>query len=165
MATTARELMTTDVETVSPDDEIGDVLTRLARVQFNGFPVTDDGRVVGIVTQHDLVHMFQPSDRTLWIPIGFPPFLESLEYGFDLSWDELDAGIDLVRNAGKPVRTVMTENVVTVTPDDDLDHILDLLADAESDINRLPVIEDGQLVGIIARQDVLRALRDERRAR
>ncbi len=147
MAITARELMTTDVETVSPDDEIGDVLTRLARVQFNGFPVTDDGRVVGIVTQHDLVHLFQPSDRTLWIPIGFPPFLESLEYGFDLSWDELDAGIDLVRNAGKPVRTVMTENVVTVTPDDDIDDILDLLADAESDINRLPVIEDGQLVG------------------
>lgn len=165
MAITARELMTTDVETVSPDDEIGDVLTRLARVQFNGFPVTDDGRVVGIVTQHDLVHLFQPSDRTLWIPIGFPPFLESLEYGFDLSWDELDAGIDLVRNAGKPVRTVMTENVVTVTPEDDIDDILDLLADAESDINRLPVIEDGQLVGIIARQDVLRALRDERRAR
>jgi CBS domain-containing protein len=165
MTTTARELMTTDVETVSPDDEIGDVLTRLARVQFNGFPVTDDGRVVGIVTQHDLVHLFQPSDRTLWIPIGFPPFLESLEYGFDLSWDELDAGIDLVKNAGKSVRTVMTENVVTVRPEDDIDHILDLLADAESDINRLPVIEDGQLVGIIARQDVLRALRDERRAR
>jgi CBS domain-containing protein len=164
MAITARELMTTDVETVSPDDEIGDVLTRLARVQFNGFPVTDDGRVVGIVTQHDLVHLFQPSDRTLWIPIGFPPFLESLEYGFDLSWDELDAGIDLVKNAGKPVRTVMTENVVAVTPDDDIDDILDLLVDAESDINRLPVIEDGKLVGIIARQDVLRALRDERRA-
>ncbi len=152
------------METVSPDDEIGEVLTRLARVQFNGFPVTDDGEVVGIVTQHDLVHMFQPSDRTLWIPIGFPPFLESLEYGFDLSWDELDAGIDLVRNAGKPIRTVMSENVVTVTPDDDIDRILDLLSGAKSDINRLPVVEDGKLVGIIARQDVLRMLRDERRA-
>ena len=164
MAITARDLMTTEVETVSPDDEIGEVLTRLARVQFNGFPVTDDGEVVGIVTQHDLVHMFQPSDRTLWIPIGFPPFLESLEYGFDLSWDELDAGIDLVRNAGKPIRTVMSENVVTVTPDDDIDRILDLLSGAKSDINRLPVVEDGKLVGIIARQDVLRMLRDERRA-
>ncbi len=165
MAITARDLMTTEVETVSPDDEIGEVLTRLAREQFNGFPVTEDGEVVGIVTQHDLVHMFQPSDRTLWIPIGFPPFLESIEYGFDLSWDELDAGIDLVRNAGKPIRTVMSENVVTVTPDDDIDFILDLLADSETDINRLPVVENRQLVGIIARQDVLRALRDERRTR
>ncbi|WP_423744018.1 CBS domain-containing protein (plasmid) [Haladaptatus sp. SPP-AMP-3] len=163
MAITARDLMTNDVETVAPDDEIGEVLTRLARVQFNGFPVTEDGEVVGIVTQHDLVHMFQPSDRTLWIPIGFPPFLESLEYGFDLSWDELDTSLDLAKNAGKPIRSVMTEDVVTVTPDDDIDHILDLLVDTERDINRLPVVEDGKLVGIIARQDVLRALRDERR--
>lgn len=174
MAVTARDLMTTDVETVSPDDDISEVLTRLARAEFNGFPVVEDGDLVGIVTQSDLVDLFQPSDRTLWIPIGFPPFLESLEYAIDLSWDELDTGIDLVKNAGKPVRTVMTEDVVTVEPDDDLDHILDLLADDERDINRLPVVEraergsangsNGDLVGIIARQDVLRTVRDERRA-
>ncbi|WP_458187448.1 CBS domain-containing protein [Haladaptatus sp. NG-WS-4] len=164
MTITARDLMTTDVETVAPDDEIGDVLTRLARVEFNGFPVTEDGRLVGIVTQHDLVHMFQPSDRTLWIPVGFPPFLESLEYAIDLSWDELDAGIDLAKSARKPISEIMTEDVVTVTPDDDLDHILDLLADAENDINRLPVLEGDTLNGIIARQDVLRAVRDQRRA-
>ncbi|WP_227353564.1 CBS domain-containing protein [Haladaptatus salinisoli] len=165
MAITARDLMTTDVETVAPDDEIGEVLTRLAREEFNGYPVVDDGRLVGIVTQHDLVHLFQPSDRTLWIPVGFPPFLESLEYAIDLSWDELDASIDLAKNARKPVSDIMTEDVVTVAPDADLDRILDLLADAENDINRLPVLEDGALVGIIARQDVLRAVRDERRSR
>ncbi|WP_266078707.1 CBS domain-containing protein [Haladaptatus caseinilyticus] len=164
MAITARDLMTTDVETVSPDDEIGEVLTRLARVQFNGFPVVEDGELVGIVTQHDLVHIFQPSDRTLWIPIGFPPFLESLEYGIDLSWNELDAGLDLAKNAGKPIHEIMTEEVVTVSPNDELDRILDLLADAEADINRLPVLENGTLVGIIARQDVIRAIRDQRRS-
>ena len=160
----ARHLMTTGVETVRPDDDIGDVLTRLAREDFNGFPVVDDdGRVVGIVTQHDLVHIFQPSDRTLWIPVGFPPFLETLEYAIDLSWDELDAELDLLKHAGKPVRTIMTENPVTVEPDADLDRILDLLVDDDRDINRLPVVEDGRLIGIVARQDVLRAIRDERR--
>ena len=105
--------------------------------------------------------LFQPSDRTLWIPVGFPPFLESLTYGIDLSWDELDVGLDVVRNAGRPVRAVMTEDVVTVSPDDDIDHLLALLTD-DRDINRLPVVEDGRVVGIVARQDVLRALRDER---
>jgi CBS domain-containing protein len=161
----ARDLMTTDVETVGPDDEIGGVLTRLARVDFNGFPVVDeDGAVVGMVTQHDLVHLFQPSDRTLWIPVGFPPFLETIEYAIDLSWDELDAELDLLKHAGKPVSTIMTEDVVTVGPDADLDEILDLLADDERDINRLPVLEDGELIGIVARQDVLRAIRDERRS-
>lgn len=160
----ARDLMTTPVETVSPDDDVADVLTQLARADFNGYPVVDDqNHLVGIVTQGDLVDLFQPSDRTLWIPVGFPPFLESLEYAIDLSWDKLDVGVDLVRNAGRPIREVMTEDVVTVAPDDDFDTVLDLLADDERDINRLPVVDgDGSVVGIIARQDVLCALRDER---
>jgi CBS domain-containing protein len=161
----AREIMTRDVETVSPDDDIGEVLGRLARAEFNGFPVTESGLVVGIVTQGDLVDLFQPSDRTLWIPVGFPPFLESLTYAIDLSWDELDFGIDIARNAGRPVSDVMTADVVTVGPTADIDELLSLLADDERDINRLPVVDEaGALLGIIAREDLLRALRDERAA-
>ena len=155
-----RDVMTTDVEIVSPDDEVSEVLTRLARADFSGFPVVEDGRVVGIVTEGDLVDIFQPSDRTLWIPIGFPPFLESVTYGIDLSWDELDVGVDLIRNASRPVEAVMTTDVVTLDPEDDVDRAVELLADEERDINRLPVIEDGVLVGIVTREDVLRALRD-----
>jgi len=162
---TARELMTTDVETVSPADDVSEVLGRLARADFNGFPVVDEANaVVGIVTQHDLVELFQTKDRTLWIPVGFPPFLETLTYAVDVSWDDLDLGVDLLRNTNKPIRKVMTEDVVTVAPDASLDEILDLLADEERDINRLPVVEDDTLVGIVARQDVIRAIRDERKA-
>ena len=157
--------MTRDVETVAPDDDVSTVLTRLARADFNGFPVTEDGLVVGIVTQGDLVDLFQPSDRTLWIPVGFPPFLESLTYAVDLSWDDLDVGIDMARNAGRPVEAVMTAEVVTVGPDADVDEMLGLLADEERDINRLPVVDGaGALLGIVTREDLLRALRDERNA-
>jgi CBS domain-containing protein len=176
MALTARDLMETDVQTVAPDDEVSEVLGRLARADFNGFPVVDDDRVVGIVTQHDLVRLFQTEERTLWLPIGLPPFTETLTYAIDVSWDDLDLGIDLAKNANRPISEVMTADVVTVTPDTDIDTILDLLADDERDINRLPVVEseesrasesgtagDGTLVGIVARQDVLRAIRDERR--
>jgi len=160
----ARDVMTTEVETVSPDDEISSVLTRLSRANFSGFPVVeDDGRIVGIVTEHDLVDIFQPSDRTLWIPIGFPPFLESVTYGIDLSWDDLDVGVDLIRNASKPVRTVMSTDLETVTPDTSLEDIIDLLGDPGRTINRLPVVDDGVLVGIITRQDVLEALYRQRR--
>ena len=166
MTLTARDLMESDVEVVHPDDDVSEVLGKLARAHFNGYPVVDDhDRVVGIVTQHDLVGLFETKDRTLWIPIGFPPFMETLTYAIDVSWDDLDLGIDLLKNANRAVREVMTEDVVTVTPDTELDRILDLLADDDRDINRLPVVEDGgHLVGIIARQDVLRALRDERTA-
>lgn len=157
---TARDIMTTPVETVAPDDDISEVLTRLAEADFNGFPVVEDGAVVGIVTEEDLVDLFQPSNRTLWIPIGFPPFIESLTYGINLSWDELDVGIDLVKNAGKPVSAVMTTDVVTIAPEDSVDHLLDLLGDTERDINRLPVVEDGEIVGIVTRQDLLGTLRE-----
>ncbi|MFB6310763.1 MAG: CBS domain-containing protein [Salinirussus sp.] len=153
-----RDVMTTPVETVAPDDDVSEVLTRLARADFGGFPVVEDGTLVGVVTETDLVDLFQPSDRVLWIPVGFPPFLESLTYGIDLSWDDLDVGLDLARNAGKPVRTVMTEDPVTVDADDDLDTAIALLGDPTQDINRLPVLDGGEVVGIVTRQDVLEAL-------
>jgi CBS domain-containing protein len=157
----ARDIMTTAVETVHEDDAVSEVLTRLARARFNGFPVVDDdGHVVGIVTQGDLVGVFQPSDRTLWIPIGFPPFLETVTYAIDISWDDLDVGIDLARNARKPVNEVMTADVVTVSPDASLEEVIALLGNPDRDINRLPVIDGGELVGIVARQDVLRTLHE-----
>jgi len=162
---TARDIMTRDVETLSPDDDVNEALTSLARADFDGFPVTEAGLVVGIVTQSDLVDLFQPSDRTLWIPVGFPPFLESLTYAIDLSWDEIDVGLDLARNAGRPIEEVMTADVVTVGPDADVDGMLELLADPGRDINRVPVVDGaGALLGIVAREDLLVALRDMRAA-
>lgn len=157
---TARDIMTSPVETVAPDDDVSEVLTRLARADFSGFPVVENGTVVGVVTETDLVDLFQPSDRTLWIPIGFPPFVETLTYGVDLSWNDLDVGIDLVKSAGKPVSDVMISDVVTVAPDDDVDTVIDFLADPDRDINRLPVVDHGDLVGIVTREDVLRTLSD-----
>ncbi|WP_435101022.1 CBS domain-containing protein [Halarchaeum sp. P4] len=162
MALTARDLMTTDVETVSPDDEISEVLTKLARRDFTGFPVVEGGELVGIVTEHDLVDIFQPSDRTLYVPFGLPPFLESLTYAIDLSWDELDVELDLVKNAGRPIREVMTTDVKTVTPDAPLDAILAVLTNEDEDVNRIPVVEGDHLVGIVTRQDALRAVYRER---
>lgn len=158
----ATDVMTYDVETVSPDDEVGDVLGRLAEVDYSGFPVVEDGEVVGIVTEGDLVDLFEVEDRVLWIPIGLPPFVDTLTYAIDASWTDLDLGLDLAAHVDDPIRDVMSTDVVTVGPDADLDDLLALLADTERDINRVPVIEDGELVGIITRQDLLRGLKEER---
>jgi CBS domain-containing protein len=155
----ARDVMTTPVETVSPDEQVSDVLGRLARATFNGYPVVEDDELVGIVTQGDLVRLFQTKERVLWIPIGLPPFSETLTYAVDVSWDDLDLGVDLARNARRPVREVMTPDVVTVGPDADLDRLLDVLA---GEINRVPVVEDGTLVGIVTREDLIGGIRDER---
>jgi len=159
----ARDLMTADVETVRESEEISEVLQKLAKRKFTGFPVVDDeNRLVGVVTQRDMVELFQPKNRTVWIPIGLPPFLESLEYGFELSWDELETELDLARNAGKPVKKIMTTDVLTVDPDASVDDVLEILANDDRDVNRVPVVEGDELVGIVTREDVLRALHAER---
>ncbi|WP_238479691.1 CBS domain-containing protein [Natranaeroarchaeum sulfidigenes] len=153
--------MTEPVETVHRDSRVDDVLERLAQADFEGFPVVDDDeRVVGIVTQTDLVRLFRKKDRIVWIPIGVPPFSETLTYGFDLSLDELDIGIDAAKAARKPIHEIMTTDVVTVTPDTALEEVIVLLTDEERDINRLPVVEDHRIVGIVTREDALRAVRD-----
>lgn len=158
--TTAGDVMTENVQTVAPDDDVGDVLGRLARADFNGFPAVEDGELVGIVTQGDLVDLFQTEERTLWVPVGLPPFVETVHYAVDVSWDDLDLGVDLAANVNRPVREVMTGSVVTVGPRATLDRVVSLLADESEDINRLPVVEGGELVGILTREDALRAVRD-----
>ena len=163
MTLTARDLMESDVRTVAPDDDVADAFKEFARCDFSGFPVVDDGRLVGVVTESDLVDLFEPDDETLWIPIGLPPFVDTLTYQVKPPWADLDLGVDMVRNADKPLSDVMSTDVATVTPDAGVDAVLDLLAGDDPDINRVPVVDDdGRVVGIIARQDVIRAFRDKR---
>ena len=164
MTLTARDLMEPDVKTVSPDDDVAEVFKRFARYEFSGFPVVDDDeRVVGVITESDLVDLFEPEDETLWIPVGLPPFVDTLSYQIKRPWADIDLGVDMIRNADRPVSEVMSADVATVTPDSDVDDVLDLLAGDDPDINRVPVVDDdGRLVGIIARQDVIRAFRDRR---
>lgn len=157
----AAELMTADVETVQHDDSIGSVLKKLSRRSFNGFPVVDDeGRLVGIVTQRDLVDIFEPDDHTLWIPVGLPPFLEPVNYAISASFGDLDVDIDLAQRAGDPVSSIMTEDVRTVAPETDVATVIEILARPEPNVNRVPVTSDGFVDGIITRQDVLFYLHD-----
>ncbi len=109
--------------------------------------------------------LFEPEDKTLWIPVGLPPFVDTLTYQVDPPWEDLDIGLDFVRDTGREISEVMTTEVITVEPDTDVDEILDLLSGDDPNINRLPVVDDdGRIVGIVARQDVIRAFRDRRLA-
>ena len=148
---TVREYMDPDPVTVTPDSSAEDVARLLGEHELHGVPVVDgDGRVVGIVTENDLVLSDEEGD--LHIPhyvelFGGLIFLEPLrEFRSRLRKATATTAADL-----------MTAKPTTIGPDADLHEAGRIIS--RSGHNRLPVVgEDGRLVGVISRADVLRGL-------
>ena len=150
MAERISEIMDSSPVTVAPDASVEDVVAALRENELPGIPVVDaDGQLVGIVTEADLV---LPDDRgDLHIPhyvnlFGGTVFLESL-HRFE----------DRLRKAfAGTAEDMMTRDPDTVGPDTSVRAAARLIH--ESGHNRLPVVDDGRLVGVVTRLDVLGAL-------
>jgi CBS domain-containing protein len=153
MPALVRQVMTQEPVTVTPDATVEDVVTAMRTHELPGLPVVDgDGRLVGIVTESDLVIADDEGD--LHIPhyielFGGMVFLEPLR-GFEAR---------LKKAAAATARDMMTADPVTVEADDPVRKAARMIAD--SGHNRLPVVEDGKLVGVVTRVDVLGALAAE----
>ena len=153
MAALVRQVMTPDPATVTPDATVEDVVKAMRHHELPGLPVVDgDDRLVGIVTESDLVIADDEGD--LHIPhyvelFGGMVFLEPLR-GFEAR---------LKKAAAATARDMMTADPVTVEADDPVRKAARLIAD--SGHNRLPVVEGGRLVGVVTRVDVLGALAAE----
>jgi CBS domain-containing protein len=150
MAELVREIMDSEPETVTPGTPVEEVLRVLRENELPGVPVIDaEGRCVGIVTEADLV---LPDDQgDLHIPhyvnlFGGTVFLEPL------SRFEQRLRKAFASNAAD----MMTSDPDTVSPDTTVREAARLIH--ESGHNRLPVVEDGRLVGVVTRVDVLGAL-------
>jgi CBS domain-containing protein len=150
MAELVREIMDSEPETVTPDTPVEEVLRVLRENELPGVPVIDaEGHCVGIVTEADLV---LPDDQgDLHIPhyvnlFGGTVFLEPL------SRFEQRLRKAFASNAAD----MMTSDPDTVSPDTTVREAARLIH--ESGHNRLPVVEDGRLVGVVTRVDVLGAL-------
>jgi CBS domain-containing protein len=150
MAELIREIMDAEPATVRPDTPVEDVVRLLREHELPGLPVVDEsGACVGIVTEADLV---LPDDQgDLHIPhyvnlFGGTVFLEPLGR-FEERLRKAFAS-----NAGD----MMTRDPDTVAPDTTVRAAARLIH--ESGHNRLPVVEDGRLVGVVTRVDVLGAL-------
>lgn len=144
----AGDIMRRDVRTIGPDATVEEVAAILAEAEFSGLPVVDqDGQVVGIVTEADLLARAKRLNLPKFFPfLGGIIFLENPK-----RFEE-----QLRKATAARVSEVMTTDVVTVNEDTPLDEVATLLV--ERGINRVPVVRDGRLVGMITRDDVLRAV-------
>jgi CBS domain-containing protein len=149
---TVREIMTTDVVTVKPDTTVGELADILAQNKISGVPVVDDqGRVLGMVSEADII--LRDAD------IHFPYYIQFLEMVVYLQ--SVHKFEERVRKAiGSKVSEVMSEEVVSISPDATVREVATLMADRS--VNRLPVTENERLVGIVTRGDIVRAIADHR---
>ena len=130
--------------TLGPDETVEGVIKLFAEAGISGAPVVDDGRLVGIVTEGDLI--FRDAD------IKAPGFLDILGGIIPLgSWDEYRE--EALKSAGVTVDEVMTSDLITISPEASLAEASTLMADKRVKI--LPVTEDGALRGVITRMDIL----------
>ena len=150
MAELVRDIMERDPATVQVDDSIQDVIQVLRKHELPGVPVVDaDGRCVGIVTEADLVVPDEQGDLHL------PHYFEL--FGGMVFLEPLRRFEDRLRKAfASTARDMMTANPDTVAPDASIQEAARRIHD--SGHNRLPVVEDGRLVGVVTRVDVLGAL-------
>jgi len=144
----AKDIMTTEIITVSPETEIANAAKILLEKRINGLPVVDAfGKLVGILCQSDLVAQ-QKS-----IPI--PSVFTLLESFIPLtSIKRIDKEVEKI--AALTVKQAMTANPVTVSPETDIENVAKLMVDNK--YHTLPVMKGDKVVGVVGKEDVLRTL-------
>ena len=145
---TAKDIMTAEVITVTPDMDIVKAAQVLLDNHINGAPVVDgDGRLVGILCQSDLV----AQQKQLPIPTLFT-FLDGV---FALtSAKQIEKQVRKI--AALTVGEAMTPQPVSVAPDTALETVAALMVD--NNFHTLPVVDGNRLVGVIGKEDILRTL-------
>lgn len=141
----AKDIMTRDVVKVAPQASVHEAAAMLARHGISGLPVAAaDGRLLGLVSEGDL------SER---VEVGAEPqgkwWLEGLSHSEALAER-------FAKAHGQKVSDVMTRHVATVHPDADLAEVAGILH--AHHVKRVPVVQDGKLIGIVTRSDIVKAL-------
>ncbi len=148
---TVADIMDSDPVSVSPDADVRTVISILQDHDLPGVPVVDeDNQIKGIITESDLVISDEEADFHLphYVNImGGIVFLESTKHFEERAKKAFAA----------TAAEMMTADPITVGPDEPAEHAARLIS--EKHHNRLPVVDDeGRLVGVVTRVDVLSAL-------
>jgi CBS domain-containing protein len=137
----AKDLMTTAPVHVTPETSIGNAISLMLDRGISGLPVLDDAGVVcGILTEGDLLKR-----SALNLPTHALP--ETRDEAFFQTYLETH---------GPAVGDCMSRNVISVGPETPLFDLVTLMR--SHNVKRLPVLDDGRLIGIVSRCDVIRAI-------
>lgn len=142
----ARELMSTPVVTIHPEAPLKDLAELMVAHRVSGVPVVDrGGMLIGVVSESDVMEKIDGA-AVADAEGGLPRLLTALSKALDGS----------SKPTARAVADLMTTRVVTAGPDATVQELVHLMI--AYDINRVPVVETGRLVGIVTRADILRTV-------
>jgi CBS domain-containing protein len=141
---TVGEVMETGWPTLAPESTVEEAIRLFVEARISGVPVVEDGRLIGIITEGDLI--FQDAD------IKAPGFLDILGGMVPLGSTE-EYRREALKSAGVTVGEVMTTDPKTVAPEATLVEAATVMAEKRRKI--LPVVEGERLVGVVTRMDIL----------
>lgn len=149
-----KDVMVKKAVVLSPEETVADAVENFAKHRIGGCPVVDDERhVLGIMTETNILESLKTHYKELKMRI--PP-----ETIIGISFVEIAKKREAVeafeRIANTPVKDAMTREVVTAMPDDELEDVIQKMV--RNDVNRIPIVDKGVLVGIVTRGDILRAV-------
>jgi CBS domain-containing protein len=145
----AMDVMTTGVITVDPDMSVQAVAKVLSERGISGVPVVDAAdRLVGIVSEGDLLHRVETGTERL---TG-----DRRSWWLDTIASDQELARDYVKSHGRTAKDVMTREVISVADTAEFAEVAMLLETKR--IKRVPVLRDGNLVGIVSRANLVRAL-------
>jgi CBS domain-containing protein len=148
------EVMRKRVITLMPDTTLKDAVDRLAKHNISGAPVVDeDGNLVGIISETDIFERLRTEFRELRLVF---PSLPMLSVGFVEIPKEKKAREAYEELVNTKVSEIMTTEVITASPEDDIRDVIQLMV--KHKVNRIPIVTDHKLRGIITRGDILKAL-------
>ena len=142
-----RDIMTGNPVTLAVDTPIQEIARTFRNLGITGAPVMEEGEVIGIVTEVDLIARHARPHYPRYLPL-----LDArIPLGGQREYQEIVRHI-----LGITARDIMTTPVKTIGADADVEELATLMV--ESKANPVPVIENGKLVGIVSHTDVIRTL-------
>ncbi|RLA85506.1 MAG: histidine kinase [Deltaproteobacteria bacterium] len=127
------DIMNKNVITCNPREKISIILYKLKTFNISGMPVVVKGRLEGIITRTDII--------------------DYLTMGLEVT--EIDKE-ELLSKYNTPVDAIMKRDVITVLPGTPIEEAAKIMI--EHNINMLPVVQEGKLIGILTRGDIIKAL-------
>ena len=144
----AVDVMTKEVKTVTEQTSVRDLARILTEYRIGSVPVVDaHGKLIGIVTESDLIEQ----DKNFHIPTVISLFDWIIYLESEKKFER-----ELKRMTARTVGDIYTRDVITIAPSTPVSEIADTMSNRK--IHTLPVVDEGRLVGIVSRIDLIRSM-------